>query len=78
MGLDPKGEESMTENPASLVKTKRDERIWREATWVVEDSYGIPRSKSSKKKFWGTVTNLFKKMKAKYRNRPLPSYYGKP
>lgn len=58
-------------NPASLVKTKSDEKLWNEAKKAVRDSRGYKSVKQIKGDLdWGLVTKIYKAKKAKRKKNP--------
>lgn len=49
----------------SFIKTRKDEKYWNEAKDIAEETYGKGKHKNDDK-FWGTVTNIWKRKKKKH------------
>lgn len=61
--------------PASVVKTSRDEKIWRYKVAQVAKMRGKSK-KSFGDKDWALVMTLFKRAKEKYEGTRLPAKYN--
>ena len=63
--------------PAGVIKNKKDFRMWKKAKKYVKKSKDYSSMDDIKGQDWGLVTNIFKQMKSKYKDKKLPADYPK-
>ena len=76
----------LAEKYPAIVKSRKDQLMWKKATWAISHipnlwrsgrhGYRIPRDQQEMKNFWNSVETVFKLMREVYQGQDLPSHYG--